>query len=279
MSEHAYFSRYNTAEFDEPFYNGRPQRVLIIAFTPRVGSTLLVRGLMSIDAIAASTEYFHPVHRADFEARWGTLSDQAYLEKLMQYRTKTNGLFAVKAHYTHFTLYAPYLESYNLHFISVQRKDRVRQAVSLFKAVNTKAWSSEMAPYKELTESEYDFCTIRDNIEYINSLYEQWEEYYSKNSYMQKRIYYEDMDNDYRGVLFDTANNFLGMSVCRDSIPAPSLKQQRDALTEYYVARFYANLEQNQADNQLPRLGRLQAWYEKFLVRIKSILSARQHDM
>jgi LPS sulfotransferase NodH len=236
-----YYSRYNKAEFDELPYDGMPGRVLIIASTPRVGSTLITRGLMSIGAIAASNEFFNSAHRRDFESRWGALSDQDYLNKLMRHRTKAGGLFAVKTHYDQFVSYAPYLEAYNLYFLFLQRHDIVRQAVSWFKGDLTRVWTSEKVSRKKLTESDYDFCAIRDKLEQINRLRDQWEAYYQKNGYSPKRIYYEELDSDYNGVICDVANNFLGMFVGRDSVPSPSLRKQRNALTEYYVSRFYTD--------------------------------------
>jgi LPS sulfotransferase NodH len=267
MPEHAYYTQYNTSAFDEPFYAGKPMRVLIMASTPRVGSTLLTRGLMSLDAIAATTEFLNPVHRNDFEARWGVLSDHAYLERLMQYRTKANGLFAVKAHYNNFALYEQYLQSYNLDFVFIQRKDRVRQAVSWFKADLTQAWSSEKMPQKQLAESDYSFHAIYIKFEEINTLYQQWEEYFSIHGHIPERIYYEDLDRNYNEVLSHIANTRLGMSVALNSIPATSLTKQCDVLTEYYVSRFHADQKQGKAANKLTRQARLQAWVQKIFCR------------
>jgi ABC-type polysaccharide/polyol phosphate transport system ATPase subunit/LPS sulfotransferase NodH/SAM-dependent methyltransferase len=249
MPEHTYYFQQNSAEFDEPLYDGRPERVFIIASTPRVGSSLLTRGLMSIGAIAASTEYFNVVHRADFEARWGALSDQDYLENLMRHRTRADGLFSVKAHYNHFALYESYLESYNLHFISIQRNDTVRQAVSWFKGELTTAWSSERTALKKLNESDYNFCAILGKLDEIQRLNDQWEAYFLNNGYTPTRIYYEDIDRDYSGTICDIANNVFCMSICRESIPMPTLKKQRDALTEYYVSRFYADWDTNKKEH------------------------------
>ncbi|WP_310599626.1 Stf0 family sulfotransferase [Desulfobulbus sp.] len=263
MSGHTYYSQYNKAEFDEPFYAGEPKQVLILASTPRVGSTLLLRGLMSIDAIAASTEFFNPVHRVDFEARWGTLSDKEYLEKLIQHRTKSNGLFAVKAHYNHFSLYEQYLKSFNLHFISIQRKDIVLQAVSWFKGELTESWSSEKVSRKNINESDYDFYAISSKVKEINELYQQWETYYSVNGHTPDRIFYEDIDKNYGDILHNIANNFLSMSISRNSILEPSLKKQRDALTKYYVSKFYNDHKQDKGDVKITRPWRIQAWMQK----------------
>jgi LPS sulfotransferase NodH len=93
-------SRFEPSDASADFFiSGGSSRSLLIAFTPRSGTTLLSSGLWKTHLAGAPMEYFNPEDRAGFESRWGTLSDTDYVARLHAHRTSPNGVFSAKLHF------------------------------------------------------------------------------------------------------------------------------------------------------------------------------------
>jgi LPS sulfotransferase NodH len=159
------FNDRNSASFDSPEYQGLPKTCVVLASEPRVGSTLLLRALEKSGAVWNSTEFFNPVHRGDYEKRWGQLSPEEYVAMLMRYRTTPQGVFCIKAHFPQFKPMAEYLPDTQIIYVRIQRTDLYRQAISLFKARLTQAWSHGKQAAMELREEDYDFAGIQSSLE------------------------------------------------------------------------------------------------------------------
>lgn len=149
-------------------------RAYIIASTPRTGSTLLCRDLWASGCAGAPKEYLNPSQIRDWSMRlatsrwhrlaWAalrgpalplalhTLSDSERvverLQTIRRLRTGPSGLFGLKIHWHHFRRHAshsnnPIVEALQpSKWIRVVRRDRVRQAVSWARALQTGRWSS-----------------------------------------------------------------------------------------------------------------------------------------
>ncbi len=136
----------------------QPPTYLILA-TPRSGSTLLGQGLQATGLAGEPREFFG--HKMAFwMERWRTPTLPTYAERLIQTRATPNGVFGAKLLYRQFL----HLESLarqdsdladlplanilarlfpNLHLIWNTREDKVRQAISWFKARQTGVWGQE----------------------------------------------------------------------------------------------------------------------------------------
>jgi LPS sulfotransferase NodH len=128
----------------------------LILATPRSGSTLLGQGLQATGLAGEPREFFG--HKMSFwMERWRTPTLPAYASRLIQTRATPNGVFGAKLLYAqllHLERLArqdPQLTGLplpeilgnlfpNLHLISVSRDDKVRQAISWFKARQTGVW-------------------------------------------------------------------------------------------------------------------------------------------
>ena len=132
-----------------------PPTYLILA-TPRSGSTLLGQGLQATGLAGEPREFFgHKM--AHWMERWRTPTLPAYAARLIRTRSTPNGVFGAKLLYRQLL----HLESIarqdpelaglpladilsrlfpNLHLIWNTREDKVRQAISWFKARQTGVW-------------------------------------------------------------------------------------------------------------------------------------------
>jgi LPS sulfotransferase NodH len=135
-----------------------PTTYLILA-TPRSGSTLLGQGLQASGLAGDPKEFFG--HKMPFwMERWGTPALPAYVAHLSQARASPNGVFGAKLLYRQLLqleslarmepelaeLPLPQILNRlfpNLHLVWVTRKDKVRQAISWFKARQTGVWGQD----------------------------------------------------------------------------------------------------------------------------------------
>jgi trehalose 2-sulfotransferase len=135
-----------------------PACYLILA-TPRSGSTLLGQGLQASGLAGDPKEFFG--HKMPYwMERWRTPAMPAYVARLSKERATPNGVFGAKLLYRQLL----HLESLarheaelvelplpeildrlfpNLHLVWVTREDKVRQAISWFKARQTGVWGQE----------------------------------------------------------------------------------------------------------------------------------------
>ncbi len=131
----------------------------LILATPRSGSTLLGQGLQASGLAGDPKEFFG--HKMPFwMERWETPELERYVARLVRSRSTVNGVFGAKLLYQqlqHFERLArqePKLSDQplalilgqlfpNLHLIWVSRNDKVRQAISWFKARQTGVWGQD----------------------------------------------------------------------------------------------------------------------------------------
>ncbi|MDF3037818.1 MAG: Stf0 sulfotransferase, partial [Thermomicrobiales bacterium] len=136
----------------------QPPTYLILA-TPRSGSTLLGQGLQATGLAGEPREFFG--HKMAFwMERWRTPDLPGYAVRLIQTRATPNGVFGAKLLYRqllHLEMLArqdPELAGLplggilaglfpNLHLIWNTREDKVRQAISWFKARQTGVWGQD----------------------------------------------------------------------------------------------------------------------------------------
>lgn len=131
----------------------------LVLATPRSGSTLLGQGLQATGLAGDPKEFFG--HKMAFwMERWGVSSLPDYAERLIVKRSTANGVFGAKLLYGQLV----HLESIarldatlaelplaevlsrlfpNPHLIWATREDKVRQAISWFKARQTGVWGQD----------------------------------------------------------------------------------------------------------------------------------------
>lgn len=125
----------------------------LICSTPRSGSTVLADTLGASGCAGDPLEYLNPRLMAGWLRRredGNVMEFGDYLEQVEASRTSSNGVFGLKAHIDqlgriwggdHESLIA-FVRRFD-HFVFVRRRDKLAQAVSLYRARATQVWTSE----------------------------------------------------------------------------------------------------------------------------------------
>jgi trehalose 2-sulfotransferase len=124
----------------------------------------------------------------------------------------------------------------HLHYIWITRRDKVRQAVSFEKAIQTNIWAmtDEASPFTG--ELHFDVARIEALVQVIEAA---WQHYFAANGITAFTVIYEELVAAYE----QTARQILHEL----SIPVPQslqfaprrLRQQADALSEEWVQRYH----------------------------------------
>jgi LPS sulfotransferase NodH len=172
-----------------------------------------------------------PAGRKDFMKPTPT----AYLERIKQ-RSTVNGIFGLKTHYMDLARYPEIADHVGTLFpdakyISITRRNVLRQAISAAKAAQTMAWTSHLEQQKQ---ARFNYYAILKNVVITLREIEWWDKFFARHGIKPLRVIYEDLDKDYEETLRKVIN-FLGVE---GTIPPPPLKKQADDQTEGWVEEF-----------------------------------------
>ena len=129
-----------------------------ICCSPRTGSFLLAEALESTQIAGRPREYFDWKHEKDWIDRFNIAANTEYFEKILSEGTTPNGVFGAKVHwyqFVHLTSKLRMIQAYglserellrhtfpDLRYVFLTRRDKVRQAVSYYRATHTDVWWS-----------------------------------------------------------------------------------------------------------------------------------------
>lgn len=183
-----------------------------------------------------------------------------YLARVMTEGTTPNGVFGAKvmwgyfegllSNLTHIPQYrdlaVPDLLPTifpNLHYIWVIRRDKVGQAISLWKAIQTWTWKHEgvSSSASELSTRQmiFHFGAIDHLVQQIETDEANWQQYFNSNGIQPLTVVYEELAGAYE----ETAQKILRYL----NIPAPEnlvfakrrMKRQANTLSEEWLERYY----------------------------------------
>ena len=247
-----------------------PIRSYFVCATPRSGSTVLCRSLAATGVAGRPEEYFERLRhsglprepREYFEGR----DDPGVLELLPPSRTgdpaaseldrvlpdclargtTPNGVFGAKLMWGYFddllarlgtTPDGPAVETLEARFgplgwIHVTRADKIAQAVSLWRAVQTRAWSATDNPQTEPVYDARGIAHLRDLLIEEDAAWRRW---FEEKGVRPLVVGYERFAADHTATLRGVLAH-LGLEVER--IPDPPMDRQGDARSDRWVARF-----------------------------------------
>jgi trehalose 2-sulfotransferase len=239
------FSALYDAAYDFPLRDRVPARRYVIATTPRSGSTLFALSLWRTGRLGAPLEYLNLPHLRPLIARLGATSLCDYIERLARVRTSPNGLFATKAFYLHLDRWRQFAAPIDTAFapdafIYLKRRDRVAQAVSLSKAMQTLAWTGGT---DRRAEPRYVFEHIVKCREYLDWQDAGWDQTLKAAGKPVLDIVCEDFMENRAGVIA-AVESFLGVTDDARVAPAiPLTDKQGDGDNEAWRRRFLDDLE------------------------------------
>ena len=234
----------------------QPHTSYLICATNRSGSFLLCEALKNTGIAGQPEEYFWRGDEPFWKERWGVSSYVDYLAGAITQGTTSNGVYGAKIMWGYFDdvvrkLYSipdyegrPVAELLstifpNLHYIRIRRRDRLRQAISFEKAIQTNIWAmnDETPPYTG--ELHFDVARIDALMRVIESHEAAWQHYFEANGFKPFTVIYEELVTAYEQTAIRILHE-LNIPVPEPLQFAPRrLKQQTDALTEEWVQRYH----------------------------------------
>jgi LPS sulfotransferase NodH len=235
----------------------RPHTSYFICCTPRTGSWLLAEALQFLGIAGKPGEFFDQEREREWFELLGVSSYTDFLDKVLEYGTTPNGVFGAKVHWVEFKCLPTRLKNFpsfsemaihemiselfpNLHYIWLTRRDKVRQAISYYKANLTDNWFwIDGQEYFEIETPSYDFKTIDIMLKMLVKNDASWQQYFHESGIEPKIVVYEELEQAYDATIRKLLQD-LHIPLPADLvIPKPRLKKQADQLTEEWVQRFH----------------------------------------
>ena len=230
----------------------------LVCATPRTGSELLCTGLAASGQAGRPAEYLSRPYTEAYKLRFGLphITMNGYWDFLLRHRTSPNGVFGLKMHYE----YVPanfrdeggpirLVKTFD-RLILLQRRDRVAQAISLWKANVTgiyrvSAGGGTTTPRKT---PYYSYEEIAKRLETLVQHERSWRTLLANVPERVISLTYEELGENYAGAIRRVLTA-LGLDQAARSVdPAPQLVKQRQALDEEWKSRF---LEEARNDGRL----------------------------
>jgi LPS sulfotransferase NodH len=234
----------------------RPHISYLICATHRTGSTLLCEALKNTCLAGRPEEYFWCGYEPRWSEIWGSRNYTDYLTRAVEWTMTPNGVFGAKlmwAHFDDFLTKVRQLPGYtdpptpellsaifpNLHYIWITRRDKVRQAVSLWKAVQTQIWEQRTEELLTLSQEPiFDFEAIDRWLHDILRQEAAWQQYFAESGITPFTVVYEDFATAYEATAIDILR-YLNITVPTDLVFGErELKQQADVQSEIWVQRY-----------------------------------------
>lgn len=130
----------------------------------------------------------------------------------------------------------------SLDYVWVCRHDDVRQAVSLWRAIQTQAWRSGEGGAGAHTP-EYHFGAIHHLVSKMRSDNDAWRSWFAGQSIEPLELPYEDIATDLPGAVRAVLGR-LGVDAAGAELPQPPLRRQSDELSEEWIERYRRDVAQ-----------------------------------
>ncbi|MEP6709396.1 MAG: Stf0 family sulfotransferase [Verrucomicrobiota bacterium] len=126
-----------------------------------------------------------------------------------------------------------------LQFVHICRRDRLRQAISKTRALQTDLWKIGNGK-SAIAEAKFDPELISHSIKDVIREEEIWSDFFTGNGIEPFRVAYEDLAKDYHGVV-EAVLNFLHIRLPRGTaVGDPTTIRQSDATSDEWQTRYRA---------------------------------------
>lgn len=239
-----------------------PKKSYMICTQQRSGSWLLAEGLEGTRVAGRPREYFNELTEGKFFKEWSVSTYGDYLPKIRAMATSPNGVFGIKVHWCQFDPMIDKLKTVSalqhastqavldkifpeLSFVWLSRRDRVRQAISHFRAIQTGQWWKIGPANGDSSASPMmlDCAAVLKLEQFAVNNDREWERLLSALGVTPLRIYYEDLAARYDSTIAEVLN-WLGVSSQASAIRQPRLIKQADEMSDKWVEE-YTNYKQS----------------------------------
>lgn len=223
-----------------PDMTGRATRGYAICTAPRSGSNWLCQVLTSTGALGRPREYFNGHARRVLDFPEYPDDRQAQLAHVTTTGASPNGIYGVKLFDYQRRDIAGALalerDLPGLRLVLLQRRDRLGQAISWVRAIQTGQYR---ATQPRIAEPAYDGPRIATLLKTIDAEYAAWDSYAESAGLACARLCYEDATQDPAAAVAQIAALF-DLGPLRFDPGAIDLPLQRDATSQAWRARFLA---------------------------------------
>jgi len=241
-----------------------PVRSYLICATPRTGSYLLCDALSACGIAGRPTEYLSVGYQRHWSDKWGLRDLPSYLRRVVETTTSSSGVFGAKTHPWQFDHFVRQLSGRapvryadrpqilarwfpDLHYVWLKRRNKLRQAISYAKSLQTNVWwdaDAPPAPYDEPRPEalRFDFELISQSVARLVEEEDMWRRYFRAIGVSPLVIYYEDLVVDPLGALRSVIHT-LELELPSDyAMPEPRFRRQADGITERWERMYRAEL-------------------------------------
>ena len=243
----------------------KPQLSYTIWSSQRTGSTLFCKAMESTGIAGKPNEWLNHAGDAGLVAQYGVGDPAALQQHLWEIGSTPNGVFGVKA-----GLYEPYFNTIldtfrkfpgcpqvdhpraaiwqhafpNCRHIFMTRRNKVRLAVSWWKAIVTQEWHRVKgeAPKPVDLEGEYRFEAIHHLFDECSMREAGTQEFFSEAGITPLTIVYEDFIHNYDQTVRD-ALEFLELDSTGVKVSPPYYARLADDVSEGWAQRFRNELQ------------------------------------
>ena len=217
----------------------------IVASSYRCGSTLFCSELWRTGVLGAPSEYLNigagRMLRDVMANRLKIASPEDYFAKLIARRTSRSGVFGMKAHFHHFEAALHWCPSMiellsPLTYIYLNRRDKLAQAVSMAKAMQTDAWTTMDGPVEKMLR--YNEALINRCLEDIGRQRAGWLRWFDTNNVTPIVVNYEDLLADKVEIIRSVVALFDVQGERAEEVFPPIVVKQGDETNIAWAARF-----------------------------------------
>jgi trehalose 2-sulfotransferase len=239
-----------------------PTTSYIICAMPRSGTHLLAEALQNTGRAGKPDEYFICDHKGQLENERGNIAEQYGKKSLEEFRdlvlelgSTPNKVFGVIIMWSYFhTILDNYrtlptyrgMQSYELvnkllynpKYIWLIRRDKVKQAISIVKALQTNVWRGDMAA-QSFSEPKFDYQKIEHYRQRLQEAEAGWEFYFNSHSIEPCKVVYEDLAKTYEETAYHVLR-YLQLPTENLTFAPRKLHKQADQLSDEWLAQYEA---------------------------------------
>lgn len=229
-----------TSIYDSEPTLDEPRKTIMLATIPRSGSTHFGLCMWAEGVFGAPLEYLNANTSARMLARLGRGDRHRYWQQLRRLRQGKNGVFSYKmfvVNYVQFKKKAPDFLPYIApnYVVYLTRDDKLGQAVSYARAVQTRRWFAAVA---EQRTPEYSFEKIRRQLRSIMLQERSWESIFALTETSPLRVSYERVLLQRDEVMRELAA-YVGETIgSHPRIEVGSIEKQADLMSEDWRNRY-----------------------------------------
>lgn len=246
------------------------RKSIFFTATHRSGSTVLLDSIRLLDSLGRPGELFYPRNILGILQRHGLkqeLEADTWIPALIAEGSSPNGIFSTKlfADNLHWLVkelsggswpeglnsLAEFFETHfpNALFVSIRRRDKLRQGISLLKAMQSGLWHSTQETKVIARQPYYDRQQIMWAISNIESQEKDLDLLFDSLGASPQIYYYEDLIDDLEGTV-RTIFEAAGEQMPNCGIPDSGLARMSNRQTEAWVERFQREEKDSQGAGQ-----------------------------